>query len=151
MKILSTEQTKEITKQLKNQFGIEKIPGLLVQRGERRISLFQGSLDKTEIQEIDKLVPVEGAGIYFGSFEKQGIRLSIEGTQLLKNQIKKNIFELNSKQLEKWMLGEDLQIKTGSKEFLVMKYEDNLLGCGKASSEKIGNFIPKSRRLKYKE
>lgn len=151
MKILRTSQTKEITKQLTKQFGITKLPGTLIQRGEKRIYLFQGSLDKKEIEEIDELVPVEGAGIYLGSFERQGIRLSIEGTQLLKDQIKKNIFELNSKQVENWMLGEDLPLKTGSKEFLVMKYKEDFLGCGKASAEKIGNFIPKSRRLKYKE
>jgi len=46
------------------------------------------------------------------------------------------------------MKGQDLQIKTGKRGFFVMKYKDDFLGCGKASQEKIGNFIPKSRRLK---
>jgi len=31
-----------------------------------------------------------------------------------------------------------------------MKYENDMLGTGKASEEKITNFIPKSRRLKDK-
>ena len=78
------------------------------------------------------------------------IRLSIEGSQILGAQIKKNIFELDEKQMEEWMMGQDLPIKTGKRDFLVIKYQDNFLGCGKASEEKIGNFIPKSRRLRAK-
>ena len=31
-----------------------------------------------------------------------------------------------------------------------MKYKDNFLGTGKASENKISNFIPKNRRLKEK-
>jgi len=46
------------------------------------------------------------------------------------------------------MKGNELEIKTGKKGFLIMKYKNNFLGCGKASELKIGNFIPKSRRLK---
>ena len=41
-----------------------------------------------------------------------------------------------------------LKIKKG---FVIMKCEDDFLGTGKASENKIGNFIPKNRRLKYKE
>ena len=47
--------------------------------------------------------------------------------------------------------GQELNIKSGKKDFLVMKYEDNFLGCGKASEEKISNFIPKMRRLKNRK
>ena len=49
------------------------------------------------------------------------------------------------------MLGQELNINSGKKGLLVMKHGEDFLGCGKASEEKIGNFIPKSRRLKYKE
>lgn len=34
--------------------------------------------------------------------------------------------------------------------FVVIKFKDDFLGCGKSSAEKITNFIPKSRRLKEK-
>lgn len=37
------------------------------------------------------------------------------------------------------------------KGFIVMKNNDDYLGCGKASETKITNFIPKSRRLKNRE
>ena len=67
---------------------------------------------------------------------------------MLKNQIKKNIFNLNEEQAKEWLKGKDLIMKTGKKGFLAMKCNNDFVGTGKASEEKIGNFIPKSRRLK---
>ena len=141
LKILSKNAKKEIERKLNKQFGIHKIPGLILKRGRERLFLFSGSLDKKDIKELEKAVRVERIGIYFAKIADWGIRLSIEGTQLLKDQINKNIFELNKKQAEQWMKGQELLIKSGKKGFLVMKYKDNYLGCGKASEKKIGNFI----------
>jgi NOL1/NOP2/fmu family ribosome biogenesis protein len=76
--------------------------------------------------------------------------LSIEGSQLLKNQITKNIFELDEKQAEQWMLGNEINIKTDKRGFFIMKFKEDFLGTGKISAEKISNFVPKSRRLKIK-
>ena len=52
--------------------------------------------------------------------------------------------------LVKMDIGEELQIETGKKDLLILKYKDDFLGCGKASEKKITNFIPKNRRLKSK-
>ncbi len=150
LKILNTHEKKQIEKGLKEQFGIKNIPGLILRRGKEKLFLFSGSFNKQEIKNLEETVPIERIGVYFAKIEDWGIRLSIEGTQILKEQIKKNIFELNEKQAEKWMMGRELLIKTGLKGFIVMKYKDNFMGCGKASENKIGNFIPKNRRLKQK-
>ena len=48
------------------------------------------------------------------------------------------------------MKGNELEIQTGKKGFLIIKYKNDFLGCGKASEPKITNFIPKNRRLKEK-
>ena len=79
------------------------------------------------------------------------MRLSIDGIHLLQDQITKNMFELNEEQMLEWMHGSELQIKSGEKGFLIMKYKEDFLGTGKASEEKISNFIPKNRRLRFKE
>ena len=150
LKILSINEKKKIEKSLKEQFGIIEISGLLVKRGEERIFLFQGNLSPKEITELEKIIPLERIGIYFAKMIRDEPKLSIEGAQILKDQIKKNMFELNKEQAEQWMSGQELNIKTGKRGFLIMKYKDDLLGCGKASEEKITNFIPKSRRLKIK-
>ena len=150
LKILNIKEKKKIEKSLQEQFGIIEIKGLLVKRGEERIFLFQGDLSPKEIVELERKIPLERVGIYFAKMIRDEPKLSIEGAQILKNQIKKNIFELNKEQAEQWMTGQELNIKTGKRSFLIMKYKDDLLGCGKASEEKITNFIPKARRLKIK-
>jgi len=150
IQILNKKQTKEIEEYLWEQFGVHEIPGRLFQLGEEKIFLFSGEASDDDIRELEAMVPVERLGVYFAKVMNGEIRLSIEGTQLLKNQIKKNIFELDGEQAEKWMQGQELNIHMGKKGFFVMKYKNDFLGCGKASEEKIGNFIPKMRRLKNK-
>ena len=150
LKILSDEEKKKIERQLDAQFGIKQIHGLIIQRGEERLFLYQGSLSKEDIKKLDYSVPIERIGIYFAKIIHDDLKLSIEGTQILKDQITKNIFVLNEEEAEEWMTGTDLQIKTGKRGFIVMKYENDFLGCGKASDEKIGNYIPKSLRLRQK-
>lgn len=66
----------------------------------------------------------------------------------MKNQITKNIFELDEKQAELWMKGNELEIQTGKNDFLIMKYKGDFLGCEKASELKIGNYVPNNRRLR---
>ena len=148
--ILSNQETKEIENKLNEQFGIKKIPGMLLRIGEERLFLFQGSFSGNQIKRLEQLVPIERVGVYFATSLNEQIRLSLEGVHLLKDQITKNIFELDKKQAEQWMMGSELNIETGKQTILIMKHEDYFLGCGKASKEKIGNFIPKSRRLKSK-
>jgi len=63
---------------------------------------------------------VERVGIYFAKVINDEIRLSIEGVQILKDQITKNIFELNQEQAKEWMQGQELPIQTGKKGFLIM-------------------------------
>ncbi|HEA46418.1 MAG TPA: hypothetical protein ENH99_01410 [Candidatus Pacearchaeota archaeon] len=151
LKIFNKNEKIEFEKELEKQFGIKSVPGLILRRGEERLFLFSGSFNIRQLKKLEEWVPVERVGVYFAKQAEGGIRLSIEGTQILKDQIKKNIFELNNEQTEEWMMGRELPIKTGKREFLIMKHKNEFMGTGKASAEKIGNYIPKSRRLKNRE
>jgi len=151
LKILNRNEKKALEKELEKQFGIKSVPGLILRKGEEKLFLYSGGLSWKQLKKLENLVPVERVGIYFARWVEGGVRLSIEGAQILKNQIKKNIFSLKPKEAEEWMMGRELPIKTGKKGFLIMKYKDEFLGTGKASAEKIGNYIPKSRRLKNRE
>ena len=149
-KILNEREKKEIVEKLKEQFGINEIPGKIVMRGKERLFLYSGNLDEEEMEKLESLVFIERAGIYFAKIEEpnEDIRLSIEGTQILKEQINKNIFEIPENLVDDWMKGRELNVQSGMKGFVVMKFGNEFLGCGKASENKIGNFIPKNRRLK---
>ncbi|MFH1365143.1 MAG: hypothetical protein ABIH28_00995 [archaeon] len=150
IKILNSKEKKEIEKSLEENFGIKNIPGELIKKGEEKIFLFQGSLNQNQIREIEEFSYIERIGVYFAKEQAGEIRLSIEGTHLLKEQINKNIFEMNEEQEQDWIKGRELNISTGKRQFLIMKYKEDFLGCGKASAEKITNFIPKTRRLHEK-
>ncbi len=152
LKIMNKNEKDEILGKLNKQFGITKIPGEIIMRGKERMFLFTGEIDKNQLRVLEEITPIERVGAYFAKRVENidEVRLSIEGTQIFADQIKDNIFELSDDQVEEWMKGRELQIKTGKKGFLAMKYKENFLGTGKASEEKIGNFIPKNRRLKEK-
>jgi NOL1/NOP2/fmu family ribosome biogenesis protein len=153
IKSFNKQEKERFIRQLNEQFGIKEIPGQIAKFGKERIILFSKEISEKEIQTLDKFSRIEGVGVYFAKIDEntKEIRLSIEGTQLLQNQITKNIFELDEKQAEQWMMGQELNITTGKKGFFIMKFKEDFLGTGKISENKISNFIPKSRRLKFKE
>lgn len=154
IKILGKNEKEKIELELKERFGINKIPGIIISKGKERLYLFTGDLSKFPLDKLEDRIIIEKMGIYFAKIiidkGEEKIKLSIEGTSILSEQIKKNIFELNDEQLQDWMEGKELNITHNKKGLLVMKYENDFLGSGKASENKITNFIPKNRRLKEK-
>ncbi|MCL5018330.1 MAG: hypothetical protein M1416_01010 [Candidatus Pacearchaeota archaeon] len=153
LKFFNKQEKEKFIKKLNEQFGIKDIPFSIAKLGSERIIIFSGDVSEKEILGLDRVARIEGIGLYFAKIDEktQDIRLSIEGVQLVAKQITKNIFELDEKTAEQWMMGQDLNMTTGKKGFYIMKFKDDFLGTGKISAEKISNFIPKSRRLKYKE
>lgn len=149
-KIMNPEEKGKVFDYLKDKYGIERLDGIILRKGEEKLFLFNGSMNEKEIKLIESNIIVERVGIYFAKIINDEIKLSLEGTNLLKNQIKDNIYEISDKETTEWMMGNDLDIKTGKREFLIIKNKEDFLGSGKASENKIGNFIPKTRRLKSK-
>lgn len=147
---LSKQETKEIQKMLHEQFGVEELNGILIKIGEERIFLYQGSLNERDLMEVINTIPIERIGIYFAKVHEDGIRLSVDGTHILKDSIKEGIYEISEEEVENWMQGKELENKTEAKGFAIIKHKTDLLGTGKASQNKITNFIPKNRRLKEK-
>lgn len=152
IEILYGTRRERIINILNEQFGIEEIEGTLVKRGRERIFLFTGNFKAHEIQNLSKYNFLERLGVYFAKENERGeLRLSIEGSQYVKNQATKNVVELTKDEMETWMCGHELEKTTGMHGFVLMKYKDDMLGTGNASKEKITNFIPKSRRLRDKK
>lgn len=150
LKILNEKEKKVVENKLNEQFGIPWVSGKIIMRGKDKMFLFSGSFNKSQIKKLEKITLIERIGFYFAKIDERtkDIRLSIEGSQTLGSEIKKNLFEINEEQTQEWMKGRELRIRTGRKGFLILKHKNDFLGTGKASEEKIGNFIPKSRRLK---
>ncbi len=147
MKLLTHQEKKKISERLNKQYGIANIPFELIRFGEEKMRIFSGSLSKEQLIILDKVLRIENIGLYFAKQEIGGIRLTFDGIQIFKNQITKNILELNQEQANDWLKGNEIQIKAES-GFKTLKYKDEFIGCGKSTGEKIANYMPKERRVK---
>ncbi len=143
---IKSNEKRDIVEQLKEQFGIEELPYLLIESGKEKIRAFSGSLSKEEIIQIGGLVKVEIVGLYLLKKEND-FRLSLDAATILKNQITKNILEINDEQFYKWIRGYDLQIEVPRGTY-VLKYKNDFIGCGKSNEKTIFNYVPKDRRIK---
>ena len=68
---------------------------------------------------------IDALGMYFCKLEKDGIRLSIEGSMLIKNP-KTNVIKLNKEQFEKYMSGQGLEIKS-DKGYVLLEYNKKII------------------------
>lgn len=147
MKIINSSEKKRIIEKLNYQFGIKNLPYLLIRFGQDKIRLYSGNLSKDDIKNLDKNTKIDNIGLYSAKIQNDGIRLTIDGVQLIKNEITKNILEINDETAIEWLKGNDLDIKT-DKSFKIIKNNNEFLGCGKSTKDKITNFVPKERRIK---
>lgn len=147
MKPLTSSDKKKILVQLNEQFGIKELPYLLIQFGKEKFRLYSGNLSKEELSILDKNLRIENIGLYFAKQEDIGIRLTLDGTQILKKQIIKNILKINNEETDEWMKGNELYIKSDN-AWKILENNNEFLGCGKSTGEKITNFIPKERRIR---
>ena len=147
MKIIRSTPKKKMIQQLNEQYGISDLPYLLLQFGKEKIRLYSGSLSAEELNILDANLRIENMGLYFAKEQRDGIRLTLDGVQLIKNQITKNILKVDDEQAKEWLKGNDLLIKADN-VFKIIKNNNEFLGCGKSTGEKITNFVPKERRIK---
>ena len=147
MKILLSSQKKKILKQLNEQFGITSLPYLILKFGKDKLRAYSGSFSIEEINQLDNNLRIENMGLYFAKQQVDGIRLTLDGVQLFKDQISKNILILDDKQAEDWLKGQDLDIKSDS-AFKILQNNNEFIGCGKSTGERITNSIAKERRIK---
>ncbi|MBT7903277.1 hypothetical protein HN587_05420 [Candidatus Woesearchaeota archaeon] len=101
---------------------------------------------------------LEKMGLYFATLDRNEIRLSMEGSQIIGSIATKNILELSEAQVKEWILGFDLSFDDLSEDaisnysgYVIVKYKTDFLCVGKFSNKdkkSFLNFVPKSRRIK---
>ena len=143
---VKSNEKRKIIEQLKEQYGIEDLPFLLLKTGKEKCRGYSGHLSKEEIDELGELANIEIVGLYLIK-EEHDLLLSFDTPLLLKDQIKKNILEINEKDFHSWIRGNDLDIKVPQGTYII-KFGEDFLGCGKSNGEKIFNYVPKDRRLR---
>lgn len=148
-KFLNTKERKEIYKMLNDQFGCEfKSTDALVKTNKDKIYIIN-----QEVKDVDfEKLRVDKVGSYFGGLQSDGIRLSLEGSEIIGPLATTNVIEISKDQMKLWLRGEDLKGDENQENALVLiKCGKDWLGCGKLRDGEILNFTPKTRRITAKE
>ncbi|MBC8494835.1 hypothetical protein H8D36_01645 [archaeon] len=144
LKILNSKEQKNIRKLLKEEFGFEEtLEYVFLINNKQRVYIINRDIERVDLETLR----IDAMGLYFGTLEGGGLRLSIEGSQIIGPKANKNILEINDKQFELWLKGVDFEIETTLLGFVLVKYEKEFVGCGRIKNDVLMNFVPKARRL----
>jgi len=143
LKILNKKETKELLNSVEKQWGAKlELESAFLKNQKDRIFLITKDLSKIDLSNLR----TNSIGLYFCDIAK-GIRLSIEGSQIIGKKATKNIVEIEKEQVKLWMRGEDLEIEGDYSGFVILKNKNDFLGCGKFKDNKVLNYVSKERRV----
>lgn len=145
LKILNNKEIKEIYKIIEQQWNAKiKLDYGVLKNNKNRVFIISKDISRIDISNLR----LNSIGMYFCEIDKQGIRLSIEGSQLVGPKATKNVVELNEEEIKKWFKGEDLEKECKDcNGFVILKYNKDFLGNGKYKDGKILNYVGKTRRI----
>jgi len=142
LKILNRKEAKRILGQLEEHFGSKIADGYVFLKNDKgRIYVVNRKFGGINTEKLR----INNLGLYFGKIEKNGIRLSIEGCQIVRP--KKNVLQIGRGLLDRWMQGLDIDVECGMQGFAALKYGEDFVGCGLCKDGKLLNYVPKGRRL----
>ena len=144
LKVLNTKEIKEILKLIENQWNAKlKLDYTFLRNNKNRIFIINKDIVKIQLEKLR----INSIGMYFCEIDKLGIRLSIEGSQIVGPLASKNVTEISEEQEKQWLKGEDLEIKGNYSGFVIIKHNNDFLGSGKYKDGRILNYVSKSRRI----
>ena len=144
LKILNKKEIKEILNLIEKQWGLKlKLDCAFLRNNKNRVFIVNENISKIDLSKLR----INSLGMYFCEIDRIGIRLSIEGSQIVGPKTTKNIVEINEKQTKQWLKGEDLEIEGNYSGFVILKHKNYFLGNGKFKENKVLNYISKARRI----
>lgn len=145
LKILNSREIKEICRMIESQWGAKiKLDYGFLRNNKGRVFIVSKDISKIGLSKLR----LNSIGMYFCEVDDKGIRLGIEGSQIIGANATKNIIELDEEDAKKWFKGEDLEKECREcNGFVILKNKNDFLGTGKYSNGKIRNYVGKSRRV----
>ena len=144
LKILNSREKRDLSTLIEKQFGCKfDFNYEVFMNPKNKIFILNKDVSKIDLDELR----INSLGLYFGEINRGELRLSIEGSQIIGKIAKKNVLELDDDQAEKWMSGEDFDINSHLRGFVIIKNKDDFLGCGRIVNKKLLNYVPKERRI----
>ena len=142
LKILNSKEVKHILGSIEKQWGAKLSLNCGFLRKDDKIFIVSRDISKIDMSKLR----INSLGLYFCEVY-DGIRLSIEGSQIVGKEATKNIIKINEEQAKEWLKGEDFELKGDYSGFVILKCNDDFLGSGKYKDGKVLNFVPKERRI----
>jgi len=145
LKILNSKEIKEIHSMIEKQWNANiKLDYGFLQNNKNRVFIINRDISKIDFSKLR----LNSVGMYFCEIDSKGIRLSIEGSQIVGPKAAKNVVELNEDETRKWFKGEDLELECKDcSGFVILKNKKDFLGTGKYKEGKILNYVGKTRRV----
>jgi NOL1/NOP2/fmu family ribosome biogenesis protein len=155
LSILNTREKKKIIDSLRETYGfLGVINGALLLSSKQKLYLMSRAVEIIGRKE-EKEIRIDKAGLYLGCVENEGIRLSIEGSQLIGPLAKKHVLEIDEAHLKPWVKGEDFALSENEKKqvadeqgFFIIKFQKDFLGCAQIKKGNVRSLVSKERRLK---
>ena len=160
-KVLNSKEVRNILAMIRQQWGSD-LSGLSTNCGflegkDGDIFLISRDVEKLDLQQLR----INSLGLYFGQLRNNELRLSIEGSQIIGTAATRNIVELADSEFRQWLRGDDLEkqldncsdkdtaapLSTLGNKYVIIKHNNDFIGCGKLKEGKILNFVPKARRV----
>lgn len=133
---------------LTKHYGIHKIPGYrFVRSGQKRIRL----ISEAALSLLSEVPYTGTTGLYIGEYSPRGVRLSMDGAQLLGHHASKQIARLTAKEADSWLQGESINYEDEQRGYVIVVHGHDVLGCGNLSQGVLHNYVPKIRRTKKSE
>ena len=131
---------------MKNYYGTSeiKLDYVFMKNKDDKVYLLSKDFSKIDTENIR----INSIGMYFAKLYPNGIRLSIEGSQLIGPLAKKNILEVNNDEVKNWVKGYDILTDERFNGYVIIKNNNDYFGSGFYREGKIENMIPKDRRIK---
>jgi NOL1/NOP2/fmu family ribosome biogenesis protein len=140
---LNSKEKKHIFNLLDEQFGCELEEEYEFFINPRnRLFIISKDFSKIDVKQLR----VNSLGLYLGELYQDELRLSVDGSQIVGRTATKNVLEISDEEAERWMKGEDFEVTSELKGFVIVKNGSVIMGCGKIAGSKLYNYVPKERR-----
>lgn len=144
LRFLKSKEVKDILRIIESQWGCKSELDhnfLISTKGD--IFLINRDIEKIDFEKLK----INNLGLYFAKYRNNEIRLSIEGSQIIGPNAKKDVLELSEEQIKNYIKGEGIEVKKEDSGFLLIKNNDDFFGCSKIKNNRLLNFFPKARRI----
>ena len=146
LKILNSKEIKKIFELIGEQWGAKvKLDYGFLKNNKNRVFIISKDISNIDISKLR----LNSVGMYFCEIDNLGIRLSIEGSQIIGPKATKNVVGLDKEETKKWFKGEDLEKECKDcNGFVILRHDKDFLGAGKYVNGRVLNYVGKNRRVK---